>query len=88
MYVYVDGFRGDGKVQEVVGLFVGCNQLVVTCHDSLLEIGVSHVAAIDEKILQSIPFARIFRSSYKTVDFYNARFGFDRDQLLLKGTGE
>ena len=49
--IHVDAGGVEGEVDEVVGQLAGRCQALVSLRDGLMEIGVAHVAAVDEEVV-------------------------------------
>ncbi len=85
MYVDIDCLRVDLEIEEVVGLMLGGDQLLVAVHHSLVKIRVPHVSPVDEEELLGVAFARELRQAYESADFHQRGLGLNGDELFVDG---
>ena len=84
MYVDVDTCRIHLKFQEIAWLRLAGNERFVAIHYSLMEVGMTHVAPVDNKILQRIPSACIFRTGDITVNLYQRGVNIYREEMRVE----
>ncbi len=86
--VHVDGGGVYGEVEEVVGLFTFAQDVAIALHDCLVEVGVLHVAVVDEEVLQGSLFARRLGLPHKAAHGEEFVVDLHGQQLLTNGLGE
>jgi len=88
MNVDVDGLWLDGELEEVVGLFVVGDELVVTGEHGFMEIGMAHIASVDEEVLEVVAFACVFGFGDEAGDFDDGSGDVEGHELLLDAVAE
>ena len=84
MNIHINCLGVNLKNEELDGLRVVRDQLIVTrCH-SLVEIRMTHVTTVDKEVLLSTTPARIFGLADKSRDFYKRSLNGKRYELLLE----
>ena len=68
MDIDIDRTRVDCQIDEIIGLAAFGDEILITLHDSFMEIRVLHEAAVDEEILQRAFLASRFRLTDEAFD--------------------
>ena len=84
MYIHIYVGRVDFEIDEIGYLLPCRNQLLIGIHNCFMEIRMTHVASVHEKVLMRAFLAGCLRLRHKTGNLYHRRIYIHREQLLVQ----
>ena len=84
MDIYIDRRRIKREIDKIVGLFAGRDQLFISLHNSLMEIGMLHETTVHEKVLQRPPLLSRIGTAYETGNSNQRALCIHRKQFLVQ----